>query len=87
MRCADTIEHSLHKVLLHVYHVLRFKSQNLRASEVMKESAGDTLLITMDYVMKHEETQARESSREHHDKRGIVVHGAFAKYKDDNNNV
>ena len=68
---ANIIEHSLHKVLLFVFHVLRCKSQNLWTSEVMKESTGGTLAITMDYVMKHEETRAREYSQEHYDKGGL----------------
>ena len=38
----------------------------------------------MDYMMKYEETRARESSRENYDKKGIVVHGALSKYKDNN---
>ena len=45
---ADAIEHSLHNILLHVGHVLRRKSPNLWTSEVMKESTGGTLVITMD---------------------------------------
>ena len=60
MYCTDMIEHSLHKVLLHVGHVLRCKSQNLWMSEVTKESTGRTLVITMHYMMKYKETRARE---------------------------
>ena len=47
----------------------------------MKKSAGSALVITMDYTMNHEDARARKSSREHHGKRGIVVHGALAKCK------
>ena len=79
MHHAHIIEHYLHEVLLHMGHVLRCKSQNLRMSKVTKESTGGTLVITMDYVMKYEETRARESSREHYGKRGILFHGALAK--------
>ena len=85
MHCAEIIEHSLHKALLHMGHVLRCESQNLRTSEAMQESAHGTLAITMDYMMKHEETRDRESSREHCGKRGIVVHSALDKHKDNNN--
>ena len=56
MHHADVIEYSLHKIFLHVGHVLRHKSQNMRMSEVMKESTGGTLVITMCYMMKYEDT-------------------------------
>ena len=85
MHCAEIIEHSLHKALLHMGHVLRCESQNLRTSEAMKESADGTLAITMDYMMKYEETLTRESSREHYGKRGVVVHGALDTCKCNNN--
>ena len=49
----------------HVSHVLRCESQNLCIAEVIKQSAGDTLAITMDHMMKHEKTRAKDSSREH----------------------
>ena len=54
-------------------------------SEVIKQSAGGTLVINMDYMMKHYETRDRESSREHYGKRVIVVYGALAKYKHNDN--
>ena len=72
MHCDDMIEHSLHKVLIHMGHVLRCESQNLRMSEVMKQSTGGTLIITIYHMMKHEETRARESSREHYIKRELL---------------
>ena len=46
-------------------------------------SKGDVAVITMDYMMKWEEERARESSREHYGRRGIVVHGCLLKYKMD----
>ena len=52
-----------------------------------KESAGGALVIAIDYATNHEEAWARESSREHCGKRGIVVHGSLANCKDNNDNV
>ena len=43
-------------------------------------SKGDTIVITIDFMMKFEEKRARESSREHYSKRGLSVHGAMIKY-------
>ena len=83
--CNDMIGHSLHKVLMHMGHVIRCESQNLSTSEVTKQYTGGALIITTYEMMKHEETRARESSRENYDKRGIVSHVALDKYKDNNN--
>ena len=41
----------------------------------------DTVTIIIDYMMKWEEERARESTREHYGKRGIVVHGSLLKYE------
>ena len=43
--------------------------------------------ITIDYVMKHEETRARECSRENCGKREIAVHGALAKHKTNDKDI
>ena len=51
----------------------------------MKESTCGTLVINMDYMMNHEETQDRESSREYYGKRVIVLHGTLSKHKYNNN--
>ena len=37
--------------------------------------------------MKYEESRAREASREHYGKRGLVVHGAMVTYRKDDNSV
>ena len=59
----------------------------MSVSEVMNQSAGGTLVITMDCTMKHEETRAIESFRDHYGKRGIVIHGTLAKYKNNDNSL
>ena len=81
------IDQTLNKVLLYIGHVLWFESHNLRMSEVMKQYTGGTLVITMDYMMKYEETYARDSSHEHHGKRGIVIHRDLAKCKNNDNDL
>ena len=43
-------------------------------------SKGDTSTIIIDYMMKWKEERARESTREHYGKRGVVVHGSLLKY-------
>ena len=45
------------------------------------------MVVTMDYMMKYEEQRARESSREHYGKGGIVVHGALVKYKQEDGSI
>ena len=52
----------------------------MRIKEINNMSSGNTAVMIIDYMMKYEETRARESSREHYGKRGIVVHGAMIKY-------
>ena len=78
---SDIIEHSLQKLLLYLGHSMRCKIQQHRIQDVLSQSKGDIAVITMDYMMKWEEERARESSREHYGKRGIVVHGTLLKYQ------
>ena len=56
-------------------------------SEVMKQSTGGALVIDMDYMMKYDDTRAREHSREHYVKMRIVIHGALAKHKTNDNTL
>ena len=62
-------------------HIVRCKAQNDQIKEILAQSKGKNVVITIDYMMKYEETRARESSREHYGKRGIIVHGALLKYQ------
>ena len=62
-------------------HSVRCKAQQVRIKEMMGLLKGDTVTIIIDYMMKWEEERARESTREHYGKRGIVVHGSLLKYE------
>ena len=53
----------------------------------MSRSFGDTVVLTIDFMMKFEESRARESSREHYGKRGMSVHGGLIKYTLSNKKV
>lgn len=68
------VEHCVEKVILYMGHVVRCKAQEDRIKEIHAQSKGKTLIITIDYRLKYEETRARESSREHYTKKDIVVH-------------
>ena len=73
----DIIHHSLEKVILYMGHALRCVAQQKRIEEVRSEAGVETVIVTMDYMMKYEESRARESSGQHYGKRGQVVHGAM----------
>jgi hypothetical protein len=77
---SDIIDHCLEKVIIYMGHALRCRVQQIRIKQIMSQSKGKTVVLTLDYMMKLEEQRARESSREHYGKRGIVVHGALVKY-------
>ena len=77
---SDIIEYSLHKMRLYMGHSACCKAQQVRIKEILALSKGDTATIIKDHMMKWEEERARESTREHYGKRGIVVHGSLLKY-------
>ena len=77
----DIIGHSLEKVKLYMGHAVRCAAQQRQIQELQAAAGGGVAVVTIDYMMKYEESRAREASREHYGKRGLVVHGAMVTYK------
>ena len=77
----DIIGHSLGKVILFMGHALRCVAQQKQIEKVRSDAGPETVVLTLDYMMKYEETRARENGVQHYAKRGLVVHGMWAQKK------
>jgi len=73
----EIVKHSLEKVLLYMGHSVRCAAQQKQIESLQASASGGVAVVTIDYMMKYEEARAREASREHYGKRGLVVHGAM----------
>lgn len=83
----DIIDYCLEKLLLYMGYVVHCVAHNNQIKIVLNKSKGDTVVLTVDFIMKFEENRAHESTREHYGKRGLSVHGGMIKYISDNNKV
>ena len=83
----DIVKWSLEKVILYMGHVVRCAAQQKQIKTLQSTANSGVAIVTIDYMMKYEETRAREAGREHYGKRGLVVHGAMVTYKKDDGSV